>query len=129
MTRMKKRKKDDAELAIWPRLSFWFPGLTPDVLARTPRAIQQVYLDQLPGLVAEVQAMMIQASMYPHIKPVHQKSISAQLKQDIEESMPQREEVQRPSSIEETASIASSMGFDFIIVEPEDEEDEGEIAS
>lgn len=55
----------DTDLLLWPRLTRFY-GIGPSEIAQTPRAILELYLEQMTAIRAQEQLMGIQAATMPH---------------------------------------------------------------
>lgn len=70
----------------FPRLTRFY-GLRPGVIARMPRCLIQIYLDQMQALQAEEQIAAYQAADMPHLEQGDRKRLYRQLQRiaDLEE--------------------------------------------
>lgn len=76
-TTSSSRLKQQVE-RLWPRLSFHY-GLSFEELAEMPRWLMDIYLQELPRLLAEQQMAALEASAYPNLKKQDQTRISKRL--------------------------------------------------
>lgn len=84
----------DPELLLWPRLTRFY-GISPSEIAQTPRAILELYLEQMPSIQAQEQLKQIQAASMPHAteqaaRRIHRMLVRMAETDDAEVVNPQR---------------------------------------
>jgi hypothetical protein len=72
----------EARVRIFPQLSYHY-GLGFEELTRMPRWAVELYIDELPRLLAEEQQAAIQAAAFPNYDKQDQKRISRNLTRTI----------------------------------------------
>lgn len=72
----------EARVRIFPQLSYHY-GLSFEELARMPRWAVELYIDELPRLLAEEQQAAIQAASFPNYDKQDQKRVSRALARTI----------------------------------------------
>lgn len=115
----------DAEIRLWPRLSFYYPSLSFFDLAFMPRWAVQLYLDALPTLLAEQQIRGIQIAAFPHLDPKDGDAMLRRLMAEVddgERTTPgQRADAKSFETQEEFIEGMAAIGFP-VIFEPKDGE-------
>lgn len=104
--------ENPARFRRWARLSFYYPALSPDVLAVLPNAVINTYESELPALLAEQQSRALDVISFPHMKPAEQRSITRRLQRQLRSSEP-AERIESKSDLKQRAS-ASGIGVKIV---------------
>jgi len=111
------QRSDSARFRRWARLSFHYPGLTPELLAVLPNAVIDAYEMEIPRLVAERQSYDLDVSSFPHMEKSGQRKLQRRLQRLLESDVqPESPKVDDITDIQRRTA-ASGIGMVFVDAE------------